>query len=395
MPTPELLIDADIGGGWFYEGITAKSVNAFLKANTKAEEIKVRINSVGGDVFEGVAIYNALSKCSARIVVDVEGVAASAASVIAMAGDEIRVCKGAMIMIHEAAGVAFGTAQEHESTAVLLRKINDEAADIYAARTGQDREKLLQLMDETTWMGAEEAKSLGFCDAIVPAKEKPATAKPSKATAKLMAGFKKVPEAFQASMRLLMSAGLTHDESSAERAGEVIDMNEQEILKALGVSSVAEGVQRLSLLARIEAKTGKAGDEAQGLVLAALASHAELPKLQARIAELEENTESQALESLILKAKEDKKCTPAMAESVRASFKAKEITLKGAEAWLSNSPTVAALQTKQETPAAPSTTVTASGDTWNGKGWDDLTPVLRAQLKRENPELYKAMRRPA
>lgn len=195
MATPELMIDDVIGGDWFFAGITAKNVNRWLKENGKAKEILVRINSPGGSVFEGHSIYSALHKSDARVIVEVEGLAASAASVIAMAGDEIRVSKGAMIMIHESWGVTQGPAEDHIKAAELLRKINDEMADIYSARTKQTRERCLELMAEETWMGASEAKELGFCDAIIPAKGKPDQKAKSNAATAMLAAYKRAPSA--------------------------------------------------------------------------------------------------------------------------------------------------------------------------------------------------------
>jgi ATP-dependent Clp protease protease subunit len=190
MATPELLIDDAIGESWF-GGIGHRYVNYFLKEHAKAKEILVRVNSPGGDVFTGAAIYNALKKCDARVIVEVEGLAASAASYISMAGDEIRVHKGAFFMIHQASGITFGRASDHEAAASLLSKINDEMADLYVARTGLDKAKVLQMLDDETWMNAEEAKELGFCDSIVAAKGKP---KQSKASAQAVASlFKKAP----------------------------------------------------------------------------------------------------------------------------------------------------------------------------------------------------------
>lgn len=206
MGAPEFLIDDAIGGdGWFSSGITAKSLNRFLKDNAKADEILVRVNSPGGDVFEGVALSVALKEFKGRVVAEVEGYACSAASYVIMSADEIRVHKGAMIMIHEAAGVTWGRASDHESNAELLTKINSEMADLYAARTGQDVAGLLEMMKKTTWMNAEEAKALGFCDSIIPAKGKTAAKPKSKAAAQLYAGYaQSAPAKFQSALATML-----------------------------------------------------------------------------------------------------------------------------------------------------------------------------------------------
>lgn len=383
MANPELSIDDVIGGGFFFGGITARQVNRFLKENDKAKEITVRINSPGGDVFEGMAIHNALKRSGARVIVEVEGLAASAASIVAMAGDEIRVSKGAMIMIHESRSGLLGTADDHEAAAANLRKINVEAADIYAARSGQDQAKCLDMMADETWMGADEAKSLGFCTDVIAAKGKAEKPK-SKAAAQMLASYRHAPSLMAAWMQAIESK-----EGSDNPEAEETDMNEEQILKALGVQSVAEASARLAVLQRIEARAGKTGDEAHGTIMAAMDALVELPKAQARIAELEAANEAHALDALMLKAKEDKKLTPAIEASVREAYAAKQVTLKGAEAWLANLTAVPALMNASKAPAQSPVGPDAK---WNGKAYADLKPAERAELKREQPELYEAMK---
>lgn len=199
MATPELNIDNVIGSGWFYEGITSRYVNRWLKENAKAKEILVRVNSPGGDVFDGHAIYSALARCEAHVIMEVEGLAASAASIILMAGDERRIHKGAFVMIHESQGGTMGTAEDHEKTADLLRKINGEMAVLYAERSGQTHEKCLEMMAANeTWLTASEAVELGFCDAVIAAKG--TTPPPKRAAAKMIASFKHAPSALLATI---------------------------------------------------------------------------------------------------------------------------------------------------------------------------------------------------
>lgn len=196
----DLMIDDVIGGdGWWFEGVTSKSVNRFLNENAKRKEIVVRFNSAGGDSIEGVAIYNALKRASQdgqKIVGEVDGMAASAASIILMACDEIRMHKGTFVMIHEAWTYARGDASDLESIARLLRTVNGEMADLYSARTGNDKEKCLALMSEETWFTADSAKEFGFCDSILPAKT--VAKKPEREAAKakqMLAAYKHAPAA--------------------------------------------------------------------------------------------------------------------------------------------------------------------------------------------------------
>ena len=169
--TAEILILDVIGRRWWDDdGTDATSVVNFLAEQPKDAEIHVRINSPGGDAFEGAAIYNALAKDPRRVVVHIEALAASAASLVAMAGDEIRMAQNSMLMIHGASGVTFGTAGDHRDTADVLAKIDQAMAKTYAARSGVEQDKVEEWMEAETWMNADEAADRGFADVVTEAK---------------------------------------------------------------------------------------------------------------------------------------------------------------------------------------------------------------------------------
>lgn len=149
--------------GWF--GVDVNELVNQLNG-IRAATINVRINSPGGDVFDGVAIYNALVRHSARIVVHVDGLAASIASIIAMAGDEVRMHAGSFFMIHDPWMLAIGPADEMRSVADLLDKVADSLAGIYEQRTGLPRAEIVEMMAAETWMGADEAREKGFADSV-------------------------------------------------------------------------------------------------------------------------------------------------------------------------------------------------------------------------------------
>jgi ATP-dependent protease ClpP protease subunit len=151
-------------GSWF--GISAKQFVADLKALGDVKTIDLHINSDGGDVFDGRAIYSQLAQHKARIVVHVDGIAASIASLIAMAGDEIRMADGAFMMIHNAWGLSIGDAAEMRRMADLLESVNSTIQDTYAARTKQSIADLKTWMDAETWMTGEEAVDRGFADVL-------------------------------------------------------------------------------------------------------------------------------------------------------------------------------------------------------------------------------------
>lgn len=160
----EVFIYSDIGA--YYDGVTSKAFIEDLQRLGPVDKITVRINSAGGIVFEAFAIFNALKRHPAEIEVAIDGLAASAASVIAMAGDSIEIAANARLMIHRPWNVGIGTADELRKTADQLDELEKQIVGIYADRTGQDSAKISAMMAEETWIGAEQAKELGFADTI-------------------------------------------------------------------------------------------------------------------------------------------------------------------------------------------------------------------------------------
>jgi ATP-dependent protease ClpP protease subunit len=143
--------------------VSSASFRAQLNAiDPAAPEIELGINSIGGNVLEGFAIYNMLVNHGARIIVNIEGSALSMGSIIAMAGDEIHMPDTAFMMIHEPHSVAYGTAEDFLAEAAVLEKMFDTLANVYAARTGSSLEEIKNLMTAETWMNGAEAKKFGF-----------------------------------------------------------------------------------------------------------------------------------------------------------------------------------------------------------------------------------------
>lgn len=157
----------DAIGGWF--GISAKDVADALDELDPHKELTVRLNSPGGDVFDGVAIYNMLRSRPGPTDVVVDGLAASAASFIAQAGDSIVMNRGTQMMIHDAIGFTIGNAADHREQVALLDRISNEIADIYAARAGSTVEEWREQMLATTWYSASEAVEAGLADSTADA----------------------------------------------------------------------------------------------------------------------------------------------------------------------------------------------------------------------------------
>jgi ATP-dependent protease ClpP protease subunit len=155
---------------WTGDGVTAKRVSALLRSFNGAD-VTVNINSPGGDMFEGLAIYNILREYKGKVTVKVLGIAASAASVIAMAGDEIRMGLGAFLMIHNCwVGIAANRLGLREM-ADNLEPFDKAMADIYAARTRDNVEAMQKLMDAESWIGGSDAVEQGFADSLLESAE--------------------------------------------------------------------------------------------------------------------------------------------------------------------------------------------------------------------------------
>lgn len=165
---PEILIYGYIGDNWLPEDVTAYSFVQDLAA-INAPEISVRINSPGGYVHDGIVIYNALKDHPSRINVTVDGLAASAASFVAMAGDTVTMNRAAELMIHDAWGLAIGNAADMRDMAEFLDRQSDKVAGIYAARAGGAVADWRAAMETETWYSATEAVDAGLADRAVQA----------------------------------------------------------------------------------------------------------------------------------------------------------------------------------------------------------------------------------
>lgn len=165
--TAEMYLYGPIGSTMFGDGVSAKQVANDLKKIGNVKTIDLRINSEGGDVFDGKAIYSLLVENKAKVRVHIDGLAASAASFIAMAGNEINISEGGFIMIHDAYAGVMGRAEEMRQMADLLDSVNGTIVDVYAARTKQDKEKIKKWMAAETWFTGAEAMQNGFATSVV------------------------------------------------------------------------------------------------------------------------------------------------------------------------------------------------------------------------------------
>jgi ATP-dependent protease ClpP protease subunit len=430
--------------------ISARWVAETLRAHPNAKTIKLRINSPGGSVFEGAAIFNLLARHPAKKEVDIDGLAASAASWIVMAGDIRRIGLNGFFMIHEAQGEAWGPASEMEKTAALLRKMNAQQIDIYAKRSKLSRAAIAKAVEEETWYTAAEALKAGFVTATSAELD---AADPASALVEVDSqladfGFRKAPHealapfSFAASAQRPPSAPVPDDvlalalsavpqqqldlieptDQPARAVGsgneptQEDSMNKTVLAAVLGIaanlpddafeaaivalsdSAKAEKVKSDKLQAsvtKLEALTGKTGEEAHGVVLAWKGSHEELPKVSASLEQMRaEKTEGDLVASLE-KAKTESRHTPAREAAVRKLIEDKEVSAKGALAMIDAWGVIAAIANSRDG-AQPAPAPTASGNAeatkHNGKTFAEMSPSERAELKKADKALHDQMR---
>ena len=161
----ELMLYGDIAESFWGDTISAKEVTEYL-ADLDVENIDVYINSNGGVVDTAIAINNALRRHKAKVTVNIDGIAASAATLITCAGDIVRMPKNALFMIHNPLTIAMGDSEEMRKQADVLEKYKNSIMETYLQKVNIDKEKLSELMDNETWLNAEEALEYGFIDEI-------------------------------------------------------------------------------------------------------------------------------------------------------------------------------------------------------------------------------------
>lgn len=167
----ELIIEGVVASeSWYGDEVTPKQFRDELNAHSG--DLTVRINSPGGDVYAGVSIYNALTEYDGNVTVKVDGMAASIASVIAMAGDDIQMLPGSQMMVHKPWTVAMGNSDDLEEVVAYLKKVGENVTSIYTERTGLSTERVSELLDAETWLNPEEAVELGFADKVIQPKQK-------------------------------------------------------------------------------------------------------------------------------------------------------------------------------------------------------------------------------
>ncbi len=375
-------IEDAIGKSWDGEGATAKELRKLLPSTAK--RISVDLMSGGGSAVEGLQIYNVLKEHPAHVTVNIGAYAASAATVIAMAGDDVTIAPNGIFMVHGARSLVSGTSDDLRKEADVLDMITGQAIDLYSEKSHLGREKIAEIVKAETYMTAKEALANGFVDRI----------RTQKADVKQFASLtaSMCTRELPASVREHFEAEAQQSHAAEEQQKET-NMNDltKTLLAAAGVTDEAGLAQRVTHLLKLESTIGAASaEEAVGIALAWKSSHEALPKLQGELAQLKADAEGRELDAALAKARDEKRVTPALEAQVREQLKSGDMTLKGAQAMLAALAPIPALDAgrSQSEPGA-----TAAVTQLNGKTFAQLSGAERAALRKQDPTLYDELKK--
>ena len=294
----EVLIYDEIGA----YGVTAKGFLAELGALSDDAPIDLRLNSPGGSVFDAVAIYNALNRHAGDITVWIDGIAASAASYIAMAGDTVVMPGNAFLMIHDPSGLVMGTADDMRSMAEALDKVKSSLVQGYAARSTKPSDEIAALMAAETWLDASDALDLGFADRI---------AEPVKLAAAFdITRFRNAPPSLVAAVETEDAFARAGAESHQETDRTLADEAEADA----GEDSVTRGVVMVPVASAIRAEA-----IAHARAVIDLCRLAGQPQMVGRFLEEDASLDEVRTRLLVLKAETDSDISVAHAQPGRAA----------------------------------------------------------------------------
>ncbi len=363
--------------------------------------IRVRINSPGGDVFDGIAIYNALRACGSRIEVTIDGIAASIASVIAMAGNDIAMARGSLLMIHKPWACAMGEADDLRKTADLLDKIDGQLVEIYVARSKLTTEEVAAALAAETYYTPAEAVAAGLADRmsdeVAPAdiaalaqtlprlaalkRELPRLAAqlnpPAPPAADPATSPETTPEKpMNLPLAIVAVLALTATATETE-AVDAINKTKTEAKDAGARAATAE-----ARAAALEGAIGKTGEEALGHLKALQVKAGAHDAAVAKVSELSAQIEKRDRDALVAQGKADGKLVPAMMAWAETQ------TIESLTAFLASAPVVVKLEGGHRQPAKNLT----GPDTVNVEKFKAMTPMEKHNLKNSDPDTYEALR---
>jgi len=380
---------------WFDDVVSSSAVKRWLDENQNVAEIEVHINSPGGSVFEGIAIYQMLVQRSAKKTCIIDAVAASAASAVAMAGDEILMPASSVMMVHGVATITRGGIRAHEDAIVALQVASEALREIYIARTGKTAEQVDAMMSRDTWLTAKQAVEQGFADRVIPAKSvKPPLAPSAFALMYPHSDARQIAACFAGETP---APGIAEDPSTdaaaaAQRPAAAKESPMHILFAKLGATDEASAVTAVealnthsTILVRIFEIAGATPADIEGKLLAWKQAAERLPAVEQELSGRVAADIEREKRDLIAQAKRERKITTAAEETWAASMSVEVL-----RAWVP----VAAPKVPT-TPINPPDFNRGKGSVahrWNGKPYAELSNMEKDQLSRESPDLFEAMR---
>jgi ATP-dependent Clp protease protease subunit len=388
---------------WFDDVVSAAAVKRWLDDNSRLTEIEYHLNSPGGSVFEGIAIYQLLCQHTARKTCIIDSVAASAASAVAMAADEILMPASSVMMVHGVSTVTRGGVREHEDAIGALQAASEALREIYMARTGKPAAEIEALMGRDTWLTAKQAVAHGFADRVIPAKSvKPPMSPSAFALLYPHSDARQIAAVFRGELPDLtqdQTAAAVPRPASPSAPNQPLDDGEQVmehtmtstlLLAKLGVSdepAACAAVDAMNadraLLGSILSALEASPSEAEGKLLALKQAAERLPLVEAELASRVEADNKRHRNALVEQAKRERKITN---EGLLAW--ALECPLNVLESFVQNASPVVPTQPIRPPVQEPMD----HAGTWNGKSYGELSNMEKDQLSREHPALFNEMR---
>lgn len=397
-----LFIYGDIMEDAFFDGaVSARSIAEILSEHPNVAGIEVRINSVGGSAFDGIAIHSVLKQHPAPVAVFVDGIAASAASLVAMAGDTISMGAASQMMIHNARTHTHGDKNELRGTADMLSSIDDQGASLYAAVTGKKHEDVLTLMEAETWFNAAEAVAEGFATDVVESLEIAASLDLS------TYGFKNVPAMVMAQRQappqitappkalgesdmpnkiLAQAAGLEETADDAQIAVKIASLSAG---AADATKARAELKATQEQLSTLTAAIGEEGDTALGTIAALKESHAKLADNTAELKVIAEKAIEDEKVALMKAARDDGRLT---ADGEKF---AKTCSLEALKGYLSSLGKVVPIAKNHTPPAKEGTSAVPNpgGYSHDGKAYAEMSGPEKVAFKAADPTQFQLAHR--
>ena len=332
----EVSIYDEIGFG----GVTAKNFVADLR-KLKDQHIHLRINSVGGSVVEGAAIYNALRRHKGGLTVHVDGLAASMASVIAMAGEEVLMAGNSMLMIHNPWSMTVGDADDLRKEADVLDKLKTTLVNAYVRKTGRERAEIEAMMDDETWLDATEAVAMNFADSIEDDLEAAASITPEQARARF--------DNFSNSMARKTTKTLKAEQAALEVAEPAVSVTDAPVDPA-PVDTSAEDNMNAELQAKVDALQAELNAKAEADTARAQADEVTAKEIETLKAEVERLTaESASKDEQINDLLAASKSAGEQAAAIVASVGLEPVAVVSAEPELTAAQKFAALEGAEAT----------------------------------------------